>query len=104
VSEAISDVVWPLGGRPATESAAERGNNGLSGARVAFAWDYLFRGDQMWALVQEELRRRWPDITFVGPDEFGNFHDKFNTDVTGERLKSRMDALRIDAAVIGVGA
>ena len=102
--EAVFDVVWPLGNRPRTEVVAQRGNKGLARARIGFAWDYLFHGDRMWALIKEEFRRRWPDITLVGPDEFGNFHDKFDPDVNGERLKNRMRELRIDAAIVGVGA
>lgn len=97
-------VVSPLGNRPSAGAAVERKNGGLAGARVAFAWDYLFHGDRMWELIVDEMSRRWPDITFVEHDQFDNFHDKFSDDVTSEGLKHRMRELEIDAAVVGVGA
>ena len=47
---------------------------GLSGERVAFLWDYLFRGDEIFPALKRELTHRFPDIEIVGYDEFGNTH------------------------------
>src|SRR5690606_3064192 len=66
--------------------------------------DELFHGDRMWKIIQEELANRWPDITFVGPDEFPNYHDKFSDDVANEGLKQKMLEHEITGAIIGVGA
>jgi hypothetical protein len=104
MAEAVSDVVWPLGNRQAGTSVVKQVRAQVGDARVGFAWDLLFHGDRMWDLIQAELTRRWPDITFVGPDEFGNFHDKTIDDVSNATLTERMRAHEISAAIIGVGA
>lgn len=98
------DVVWPSGNQPVADSAVQRRNDGLDGARVAFAWDELFKGDLMWAIIKDELAGRWPTITFVEPEEFGNFHDKRSHDVSNQGLKDRMRELDVTAAIVGVGA
>lgn len=97
-------VLWPLGNQPRIESAGNRQNQGLEGARLAFAWDELFKGDRMWAILKEQLHARWPTTTFVEPEEFGNFHDKTSHDVTNTALRQRVQELEIDAAIVGVGA
>jgi hypothetical protein len=98
------DVVWPLGNRHAAASADRQTSDGLSGARVGFAWDLVFHGDRMWELIKPELARRWPTITCVGHEQFPNFHDKTSDDLSNTVLKEAMRAHEITAAVIGVGA
>lgn len=104
MAESTLDVVWPLGKRVSVKPTVKRKNEGLSRARIGFAWDELFHGDRMWKIIQEELANRWPDITFVGPDEFPNYHDKFSDDVANEGLKQKMLEHEITGAIIGVGA
>jgi hypothetical protein len=102
--EEITNVLWPSGSRAAANATVARSSGGLAGSRVGFAWDQLFHGDRMWELIKEELGSRFPDVTFVGPDEFGNFHDKFTDDVGNERLKELMLKHEIRSAIVGVGA
>src|SRR5689334_19744959 len=72
--EPVFDVVWPkspLGAqprRPAPRLAT------LRGARIGFAWDYVFRGDELFPLLARELRRRFEGLEIVDYPTFGNLH------------------------------
>jgi hypothetical protein len=74
----------------------------LDGARVAFLWDHLFRGDELFPVLALELRSRYRGIEVVGYEEFGNLH---GTDEV-ERVRRLPDDLRtrgVDAVVSGMG-
>jgi hypothetical protein len=74
----------------------------LNGKRIAFVWDYVFRGDEMFPIIESEIARRYPDASFVPYDEFGNIHGK-DSDPVIESLPDALRTQRADAAVIGVG-
>ena len=41
---------------------------------VGELWDYLFRGEEIFPILREELAKRFPGIKFVTYDVFGNVH------------------------------
>ena len=45
----------------------------LEGARIAFLWDYLFRGDELFPVLGR-ASRTVPGVDIVGYDVFGNLH------------------------------
>ena len=100
--EPYYEVVWPkspLGIQ--TQTLAGRLDT-LEGKRVGFLWDFLFRGHELFPVVEQELKNRFTGIEFVGYDEFGNTHGGDEAEVIAalpERLRER----RIDAVVSGVG-
>ena len=55
----------------------------LDGARIAFLWDYLFRGDELFPVLEAELRERFPGVDIVGYDVFGNLHGS-DEDASGD--------------------
>ena len=105
MTDEVLDVVWPLGGRElATSTVIESTDMAGSARRIGFAWDLLFRGDRMWTLIQSELGRLWPDAVFVGPEEFGNIHDRAGDDISNERLTLAIREHKVSAVIVGVGA
>jgi hypothetical protein len=74
----------------------------LDGARVAFLWDYLFRGDELFPVLARELTRRAPDIEIVNFDEFGNLHGADEKARVG-RLPDDLRNRGVDAVVSGMG-
>jgi hypothetical protein len=74
VLEPSFEVVWPLG-RVATEAVdLAPALSDLNGKTVCELWDWLFRGDQMYPVINEELRARYPDIKIVDHEAMGNTH------------------------------
>lgn len=99
------EVVWPLGRRMAADVPARERPRSLAGRTVAYLWDELFRGPEMFEVISEEARRRHGEVSFVGWEEFGNFH----ASAEAERrvlaaLPERLRAHRVDLVVAAVGA
>jgi hypothetical protein len=95
------DVVSPLGGRRETALTASRALRELDGKRIAFVWDYLFRGDDVFALAKERFAADYDDVQFVDYEVFGNIHDY---DELLEEMPGKLKDLDVDAAVIATGA
>ena len=95
-------VVWPRSEKAVEVKPLAKRLAGLDGKKVAFLWDYLFRGDEIWAMLQEELPRRHPGMSFVGYGEFGSTHGDEEHRVLTE-LPAKLKALGIDAVVSGMG-
>lgn len=100
--EPTYDVVWPkspMGVQP--RRGAERLDR-LEGVTIAFLWDYLFRGDELFPVLAEELRARYPAVEVVPYEVFGNTHggdEAAVIDALPERLRHR----GVDAVVSGMG-
>ena len=70
----IDDVVWPRSARGVQARRPAPRLDTLDGARIAFLWDYLFRGDELFPVLERALRERFPSCDIVGYDVFGNLH------------------------------
>ena len=65
-------VLWP-GGISGVEpiDPAPR-PDGLSGKTIAFVWDYMFRGEEIFPVVQDAIAAEFDGVKFVGHDAFGS--------------------------------
>jgi hypothetical protein len=98
----LESVVWPRSARTITSRPLAARLASLEGKRVAFLWDYLFRGDEIWDLLKAELASRFPGISFVDWDQFGSTHGEDEHRVLAE-LPGKLKALQVDAVVSGMG-
>ena len=96
------EVVWPKSPRGVKSGRLADRLDTVRGKRVAFVWDYLFRGDELFPLLDRELRNRFPDIQIVNYDEFGNSHGGDETEFI-EGLPAALASRHIDAVVSGMG-
>lgn len=97
------DVVWPLGHSSINLVEMNPRLGEKKQPRIGFLWDYIFRGDEMFPLIQGALAERFPGSQFVPHTVFGNTHGP------GEReylalLPERLRAENLDAVVVGVAA
>ena len=100
--EAQYDVVWPPSPRGVQRRRRADRLDTLVGKRVAFLWDYVFRGDELFPVLADELIARFEGIEIVGYEVFGNLHGADEK----ERVARLPDDLRsrgIDAVVSGMG-
>ena len=97
------EVVWPRSARGVQARRAAPRLSALDGTRIAFMWDYLFRGEELFPVLERELRNRFPAIDIVGYDAFGNIHGPEEDQLVGA-IPSVIAARGIDAVVCGVGA
>ncbi len=97
------EVVWPLG-KSVSESVqlADRSQS-LAGKTICEVWDQIFRGDEMFAVLHEELARKFPGVKFVDYTQFGNTTGRQEREVVaalGQKVKQH----KCDAVISGVGA
>ncbi len=69
---------------------------------VAQLWDYLFRGDEVFALLEEGLKAKYPGIRFVSWRDIGNTHGSDERAVLAA-LPKKLKELGVDAAISGMG-
>lgn len=100
------EALWPLAPREAGDVPERERADTLSGRRVAYLWDELFRGPEMFEVITATARERFgDDVTFVGWEEFGDFHASAAEErrVLG-RLPELLREHRVDLVVAAVGA
>lgn len=95
-------VYWPRGRKTATIVPAAPRLPTLEGKTVAFLWDYIFRGDEIFPMLQKKLSERFTGIRFVNYDEFGSTHgDEEQAILAG--LPDKLKSLGVDAVISGMG-
>ena len=99
---ATYDVVWPRSPRGIQQRRRADRLATLDGAKVAFLWDYLFRGDELFPVLAEQLRERFDGVEIVDYDEFGNLHGADEKQRVG-RLPDDLRTRGVDAVVSGMG-
>ena len=95
-------VLWPRGEKTMDIVPLADRLDGLDGKTVGFLWDYLFRGDEIFPLLEEGLKQRFPRIRFVNYDAFGSTHGADEHAVL-DGLADRIRSTGTDAIISGMG-
>ena len=101
-SEPYYDVVWPRSSLAVDKQTLAERLDTLAGKRVGFLWDYLFRGDELFPAIRDELRARFDGVEIVDFEAFGNTHGGDEAAVISA-LPDRLRERRVDAVISGVG-
>jgi hypothetical protein len=101
-TESSYAVYWPRGRRTTAARALAPRPRSLEGKTVAFLWDYMFRGDEIWPELKTGLAARYPGIRFIDYDTFGSTHGEDEHTILAT-LPERIATLGIDAIVSGMG-
>jgi hypothetical protein len=96
------DVVWPQSPQGIQKQRRASRIDTLAGKRVAFLWDYVFRGDELFPVLTQELASRFDDIEIIGYETFGNLHGADEKERVG-RLPDDLRSRGVDAVVSGMG-
>jgi hypothetical protein len=102
VKEGIYEVVWPRGERTVRTTSLSKRLDTLEGKTVGQLWDYVFRGDEVFHMIENELSAKFPGIRFMSYDNFGNTHDRDEARVLAE-LPAKLKECGCDAVISGVG-
>ena len=96
------EVVWPRGKKQEERANPATRLPDLSDKTVAEVWNYVFRGEEIFPLLEGELARRFPGIKFVKPDQFGNTHGSEERQVLAD-LPAKLKEFGVDAVISGNG-
>jgi len=103
--EARYEVLSPLAPRVTDEVGEHERPDSLAGRRVAYLWDELFRGPEMFDVITDVARECHGDVEVVGWEEFGNFHASAAEERRVlEALPALLRTHRVDLVVAAVGA
>ncbi len=97
-----SKVVWPRGQQVKTGARLAQRLDTLEGKVVAQLWDWVFKGDKMYEVWEQELPKRYPGIKFVSWREFGEIHGADERQVLAD-LPGKLKKFGVDAVICGVG-
>lgn len=100
--EPTFEVVWPSSPSGIQRQRQAERLDTLDGARIAFCWDYVFRGDELFPVLAKELTERFCDVEIVDYDVFGNLHGNDEKERVG-RLPDKLRDQGVDAVVSGMG-
>lgn len=95
------EVLWPRAQRQQQGRRLAPRLATLEGKVVAQLWDFIFRGDEIFAVLEEQLRQRFPGIRFVSWRELGNIHGRDEREVVAA-LPGRLKAMGVDAVITGM--
>lgn len=94
-------VLWPRGRKTAETRAIAPRLDTLDGKTIGQVWDDLFRGDEIFPMLEAELARRYRDVKFVRYDVFGSTHGASEHKVIAE-MPHRLRELGVDAVISGM--
>ena len=92
---------WPRGARQQKTRALAPRLDTLEGKTVAQLWDYLFKGDEVFELLEEGLKRKYPGVKFVSWRDLGSTHGGDEKE-TLAALPRRFRELGVDAVISGM--
>jgi hypothetical protein len=96
------EVFWPRSSRQVQSAPLARRLDTLNGKTIAQLWDFLFRGDEVFRWLEDEIAARFPGVRFVSWREFGNTHGSDERAVVAA-LPRRFKELGVDAVISGMG-
>lgn len=96
------EVFWPRSPRQTGLKPLAPRLETLEGRTIAQLWDFVFRGDEVFALLEEGLKARFPGVRFVSWRDFGSTHGNDEHEIIA-RLPKRFKELGVDAAISGMG-
>ncbi len=100
--EPTFDVLWPRSPRGIQRHRLADRLETLARKKIAFLWDYLFRGDELFPVLERQLMARFEDIEILDYHQFGNIHGADEIEMIG-RLPDSLRSRGVDAVVSGMG-
>lgn len=95
-------LVSPLGQMGVPVSPLAPRSDTLDNKTIAFLWDSVFRGDEIFPVIQQQLDRRFNNVRFVGYETFGSTFGG-DEEAVLQALPDRLQEAGVDAVVSGMG-
>lgn len=95
------EVYWPRSPRQTGVQPVAKRLETLENKTIAFIWDYIFRGDEIFIHLEEGLKARYPGIRFIGYQEFGNVHAGTEREALA-KLPQKLKDLKVDGVICGM--
>ena len=97
----LYEVFWP-GGPSAVNTISSAPRADLTGKRIGILWDYVFRGEEIFPILEKSISERYENVEFIGYQNFGSTFGGDEHAVLAA-LPKRLKNLKIDAVISGIG-
>ncbi len=94
-------VVWPRGKKAVDIKPMAERLETLEGKTIGQLWDRIFRGDEIFPVLEAGLKQRFPGVEFVNYDVFGSTHGADEHQVL-TNLPAKLKTLGVDAVISGM--
>ncbi len=74
----------------------------LDGRTIAFVWDHVFRGDEMFPVIERSLQQQFEGIRFIPHQTFGSIFGG-DEEAVLDGLPEKLREMGVDGAICGVG-
>lgn len=101
--EEIYEVVYPLGTQVSREKDVAPSLPDLNGKTICELWNYAFRGEDSFPIIERLMKEKYPGVTFVRYEHFGNIHDPSEEDRIMAELPRKLKEFKCDAVIAGNG-
>ncbi len=97
----LYEVFWP-GGPSAVNPVPSALRADLTGKRIGILWDYVFRGEEIFPILEKSISKRYKNVEFISYANFGSTFGGEEHAVLAA-LPERLKFLKIDAVISGIG-
>ena len=101
VNTQLYEVFWP-GGPSAVNTISSAPRADLTGKRIGILWDYVFRGEEIFPILEKSISERYENVEFIGYENFGSTFGGDEHAVLAA-LPKLLKNLKIDAVISGIG-
>lgn len=101
VNTELYEVFWP-GGPSAVNTISSAPRADLTGKRIGILWDYVFRGEEIFPILEKSISERYENVEFIGYENFGSTFGGDEHAVLAA-LPKLLKNLKIDAVISGIG-
>ena len=95
------EAYWPRTPRQTKIKPLAPRLNTLEGKVVAQLWDNVFRGDEIFLILEEALKARFPRIRFINSRDFGSIHGGTEREILAG-LPAKFKEMGVDAVICGM--
>jgi hypothetical protein len=100
--ETLYEAVWPRGKAAVKITPLAGRLDTLEGKTICELWDYMFRGDEVFPMLEEALAAKYAGIKFVNFAEFGRTHGGDEAEVIAS-FPEKFEEFGCDAVISAVG-
>ena len=98
----IYEILWPRGKKTIKINPIAKRLDTLKEKTVCELWDWIFRGNEIFPILEEGLTKRYPGIKFVNYKVFGPTHGGKEAEVIASLSKKLMEN-KCDVVISGMG-
>ena len=98
----VYEVLWPRGEKVVQQVPYAQRLDTLEGKTICELWDWIFRGDEIFPVIEKELTKRYPGVKLVNYEAFGCTHGGDEAEAIAA-LSDRLKENNCDAVISGLG-